>query len=270
MPLIIVSYLLANMSYFFVLPIASINSSNAVAVLFGHQVFGPVGAVVLALVVAASCFGSLNSSTFSSSRLVYAAGKEGYIPDVFGQIGVGSMRHPDGLAASATASAANSPGRSWLARRLRLLVCDDDTAMFYTPVWSLLLNAALTAVYVAVGEFATLVTFAGAAGYTFYFLTVLGLIILRIREPNLERPYKTWITTPIVFCCVSLFLLSRAVFANLVQTAVVVGFVLAGIPVYFFRIHGRDGPALKREGPLENAAMEGAPTRRWWAFWRRR
>ena len=43
-------------------------------------------------------------------------------------------------------------------------------------------NAALTAVYISVGEFATLVTFYGVAGYTFYFLTVLGLIVLRIRE----------------------------------------------------------------------------------------
>jgi amino acid transporter len=260
MPLIIISYLLANMSYFFVLPIASINSSNAVAVLFGHKVFGPVGAIVFALVVSASCFGSLNSSTFSSSRLVYAAGKEGYIPEVFGQIGVGRHSHPDALSTTARS-------RSWLGRRLRSLVCDDDTVMFFTPVWSLILNAALTFIYIAVGEFSTLITFAGAAGYTFYFLTVLGLIILRIREPHLERPYKTWITTPIIFCCVSLFLLSRAVFANLFQTAIVVAFVLAGIPVYFFRIRGRDGPAVKREGPLEAAAMEGVIQRPWWKFW---
>ena len=84
------------------------------------------------------------------------------------------------------------------------------------------------------GEFATLITFYGVAGYVFYFATVLGLIILRIREPQLERPYKTWITTPIIFCCVSLFLLSRAVFAQPEQSLIVVAFVLAGVPVYFW------------------------------------
>ena len=215
---------------------------------------------MLALVVSASCFGSLNSTTFSSSRLVYAAGKEGYVPDLFGQIGIGRYRRLAAAAATVpTPIAATTPhSRLWLARKLRRLICDDDTDLFFTPIWALLLNGVLTAVYIAVGEFSTLVTFACAAGYTFYFLTVLGLIILRIKEPHLERPYKTWITTPIIFCCVSLFLLSRAVFVNLVQTAIVIAFVLAGIPAYYIRIRGRDGPVLKREGDGADA------TRPWW------
>ncbi len=78
MPLVIICYILANVSYFLVLPFATINSSNTVAVKFGAKVFGPVGSLVLALIVSASCFGALNSSTFTSSRLVYVAGREGY------------------------------------------------------------------------------------------------------------------------------------------------------------------------------------------------
>lgn len=31
---------------------------------------------------------------------------------------------------------------------------------------------------------------------------VLGLVILRVKEPMLERPYKTWIITPLIFCAV--------------------------------------------------------------------
>ena len=101
------------------------------------------------------------------------------------------------------------------------------------------LNAALTGAYVLIGEFGTLLTFYGVAGYMFYFFTVLGVIVLRVREPHLDRPYQTWITTPIIFCCVSLFLLSRAVFAQPGQTLLVVGFVLAGLPVYFFWVRRR-------------------------------
>ena len=70
---------------------------------------------------------------------------------------------------------------------------------------------------------------------------VLGLIVLRIREPQLERPYRTWITTPIIFCCVSLFLLSRAVISEPLQTLIVVAFIITGVPVYYWRIHQRDG-----------------------------
>lgn len=265
MPLVIVCYVLANVAYFLVLPMATINSSNTVAVMFGSKVFGPVGALALALVVSASCFGALNSSTFTSSRLIYVAGKEGYIPTVFGRIGTETTSLPFRPPGADAALTSTRP-RGRFARRLTRLLGDEDAGLFFTPVNAVALNGALTLVYVLVGEFGELLTFYGVAGYTFYFLTVLGLIVLRVREPALERPYRTWIATPIVFCCVSLFLLSRAVFAQPRQTLVVVCFVIAGIPVYFWRIHGRDVVA-KRDVLGRAGGADGEPPR--WKFWRR-
>ncbi|KAK3297027.1 amino acid permease-domain-containing protein [Chaetomium fimeti] len=256
MPLVIVSYILANVAYFLVLPLETINSTNTVAVMFGAKVFGPAGSLILALIVSASCFGALNASTFTSSRLVYVAGKEGYIPSLFGRLGTGTGVPP-------TPELSNLRTRSWLKKKLAALVGDEDTGLFFTPIPALVLNASLTAAYILVGEFGTLITFYGVAGYTFYFLTVLGLIVLRVREPNLERPYRTWITTPIIFCCVSLFLLSRAVFAQPLQTLLVVGFVVAGVPVYYWRVRGRGGLVGKRE-------LGGRERRPWWKFWRRK
>jgi Amino acid transporters len=231
MPLVIICYLLANVSYFLVLPLSTIQSSNTVAVQFGGQVFGRVGALILALVVSASCFGALNATTFTSGRLVYAAGKEGYLPSIFGKLGIRG---------SADTTGGRLRGRSWFRKTLSRLF-GDDVGIGFTPINAMIFNCVLTAAYTIVGEFATLVTFYGVAGYTFYFLTVLGLIVLRIREPQLERPYRTWITTPIIFCCVSLFLLSRAVIAEPLQTLIVVAFIIAGVPVYFWRIYQRDG-----------------------------
>lgn len=238
MPMVILCYILANISYIFVLPLATINKSNTVAVQFGNKVFGGIGSVVLALIVSGSCFGALNATTFTSGRLVYAAGREGYVPAVFGKVGFGR----------GDLSAPNKfRKRNWFTKKLRKFF-GDDAGFGYTPINGMILNAVLTAVYVAVGEFRTLITFYGVAGYTFYFLTVLGLIVLRIREPNLERPYRTWITTPIIFCCVSLFLVTRAIINEPVQTLVVVLFVASGIPAYYWRIRGRDGPKAEREG----------------------
>jgi len=253
MPLVILSYILANVAYFFVLPLKDINASNTVAVMFGNKVFGPIGSLLLALIVSASCFGALNATAFTSGRLVYAASKEGYLPEMFGKIGVGKQVEP---------SANSFRTRNWASKKLSKLFCDEETGLFFTPVNAMVLNAVLTAFYVLVGEFGTLVTFYGVAGYTFYFFTVLGLIVLRVREPNLERPYKTWITTPIIFCCVSLFLLSRAVFAEPLQTLIVVAFVLAGVPIYYWRIRGRD-QVTKREGNGISGSGSG------WKFWKR-
>ena len=257
--MVIVCYILANVAYFLVLPLAVINSTNTVAVMFGNKVFGPIGSLVLALTVSASSFGALNSSTFTSSRLIYVAGREKYFPAFLGRIGIGAT-NPDRASLSTTRT------RGWLSRKLAKMVGDEDTGLFFTPIYALILNAILTAVYVIIGEFSTLLTFYGVAGYTFYFLTVLGLIILRVKEPQLERPYKAWITTPIIFCCVSLFLLSRAVFAQPLQTIIVVAFVIAGIPVYFWRFRGKNS-ILKRE---RDAGGEGRhPGGSAWMFWRR-
>ncbi|KAJ6109808.1 hypothetical protein N7486_002043 [Penicillium sp. IBT 16267x] len=234
MPLVILSYLMANVAYFLVLPHDTIEASNTVAVQFGSKVFGSVGGLVLALVVSASCFGALNATTFTSGRLVYAAGKEGYLPSIFGRIGFSRSASQGPPVGSRLRS------RSW-ARKSLSRVLGDDARLGFTPINAMAFNAVLTGIYIVVGEFGTLVTFYGVAGYTFYFLTVLGLIVLRIREPHLERPYRTWITTPLIFCCVSLFLLSRAIIAEPLQTLIVVGFIITGIPVYYWRIYQRDG-----------------------------
>jgi amino acid transporter len=175
----------------------------------------------------------LNATTFTSGRLVYASAKEGYLPSIFGRIGLGNS-------SQATPSANRLRHRSWASKALSR-VFGDQSSLGFTPINAMAFNATLTMIYIVVGEFSTLVTFYGVAGYTFYFVTVLGLIVLRIREPHLERPYRTWITTPIIFCCVSLFLLSRAVIAEPLQTLIVVAFIITGIPVYYWRIYQRDG-----------------------------
>lgn len=271
MPLVTIFYLLANVAYFFVLPFDTIEKSNTVAVQFGSKVFGPVGAAVLALVVSASCFGALNATTFTAGRLVYAAGKEGYLPSLFGRIGFGV-----GIGADDHRVPNRVRTRSWASRGLARFI-GDEAGIGFTPINAMLLNAILTAGYIIVGEFRTLITFYGVAGYAFYFLTVLGLIVLRVREPTLERPYKTWISTPIIFCCVSLFLLSRAVFAEPIQTLIVLAFMLAGVIVYVWKIKFMSGnPRLKRPGGTNPAELGGHAEKksndRWkfWKWWRPR
>ena len=258
MPLVIVCYIFANVAYIFVLSQATITSSNTIAVKFGSVVFGPVGSLVLAIIVAASCFSALNAATFTTGRLVYAAGKEGFLPSILGHIG---------MPGAAPYDPTNRFQRKSRLRRFMIgLIGDEDGTLGFTPINAMLANAIITVIYIIVGEFGTLVTFYGVAGYTFYFVTVLGLIVLRVREPHLERPYRTWISTPIIFCCVSLFLLSRAVFAKPGQAIIVVAFVAAGVPVWFWKVRRRggagEGGRRKKGGEIDR---EGS----WWQFWRR-
>lgn len=189
---------------------------------------------------------------------MYAAGKEGYMPSMFGRIGLGKAHSTIRLNASNT-------NTSKAATKMALYFADEGAGFFYTPIAAMLLNAALTAVYIVTGSFDSLVTFYGVAGYTFYFATVLGLIVLRVREPDLERPYKTWITTPIIFCCVSLFLLSRAVFAEPLQTLLVVAFMAVGAVVWFAWVGRRRAQAQKRFRNFEGGDEKSGG----WKFWKR-
>jgi amino acid transporter len=231
-----------------------------VAVAFGSQVFGPIGSLVLALFVSGSCFGALNATTFTSGRLVYAAGKEGYLPSLFGTIGLGKSHRAIRLH---TLNA--NPSKGKLSRKFIDWFADADAGFFFTPIAAMSLNALLCAIYILIGSFDTLVTFYGVAGYSFYFLAVLGLIVLRVKEPDLERPYKTWITTPIIFCCVSLFLLSRAVFAEPVQTLIVLAFMAAGLVVWFAWV----GRRMKREKGRFGRMGVSEDEKVGWKFWKR-
>lgn len=259
MPLVILCYLLANVAYIFVLSPETIASSTAIAVQFGSVVFGPIGSLVLALGVGASCFGSLNATTFTSGRLVYAAGQEGLLPEFFGRIGMPGT--------SSREAGTRSRKRSWAHRLFARLLGDETGGLGFTPITAMVFNSLLCMGYIVVGEFSTLITFYGVAGYTFYFLTVLGLIVLRVREPYLERPYRTWLSTPIIFCCVSLFLLSRAVFKQPVQTLLVVGFVILGVGVYYWRVRGKGKGSRGRDGGRGRGGGGGDDAG--WRFWRR-
>ncbi|THH16345.1 hypothetical protein EW146_g4269 [Bondarzewia mesenterica] len=194
MIIVTVLFLLANLSYFVVLDKNTVGLSNTVALDFGRALFGPVGGSVFAAMVAFSCFGALNGSFFTSGRLIYAAGREGYLPALFGRL-----------------------------HKTR-----------QTPLNAMCLQAAITIMFIAFGGgFRSLINFAVVASWAFYFLTVLGLVILRIKEPKLERPYRTWITTPLIFCAVALFLLCMPIIAAPLEAMAVLGFVLVGIPVYY-------------------------------------
>jgi basic amino acid/polyamine antiporter, APA family len=63
----------------------------------------------------------------------------------------------------------------------------------------------ITTVLLLSGKFENVLVYIQMALILFSALTVLGVIVLRVREPNLARPYRTWgyPVTPILFLLVS-------------------------------------------------------------------
>lgn len=95
------------------------------------------------------------------------------------------------------------------------------------PLNAMILSTILTAIYILFGSFRPLLTFNGLGEYSFFFLTVLGAIVLRFREPDLRRPYKPIILIPVVFTLVSGFVVVRgAIFAPILAIVLIVVWVI--------------------------------------------
>lgn len=105
-----------------------------------------------------------------------------------------------------------------------------------SPINALVLNTLLSTVYILLGNMRILLTLNGLAEYAFFFLTVLGAIILRFREPELPRPVKPYLIIPILFALISGFVVIRgAVFAP-VQAGILVGIWAFGAVLYYVRV----------------------------------
>ena len=67
-------------------------------------------------------------------------------------------------------------------------------------------------------------------------LAVVGVIVLRFREPDLPRPYRTWgyPVTPIIFAIIALFCLVQTYQRHPHDSLVGAATVLIGIPIYLW------------------------------------
>ncbi|BDI19912.1 hypothetical protein ANSO36C_57140 [Nostoc cf. commune SO-36] len=110
-----------------------------------------------------------------------------------------------------------------------------------SPTYALLLQAAIALALVFLGTltrkgFQTMVDYTAPIFWFFFLLSGISLLVLRIREPHIVRPFRVpfYPLTPLLFCAVCGYLLYSSLAYTGVGAVAGVLVVAAGIPVLFW------------------------------------
>jgi basic amino acid/polyamine antiporter, APA family len=105
-----------------------------------------------------------------------------------------------------------------------------------TPYVAVLFQLIVVTILVVTGTFDAVLIYTQFSLLLCSFLTVLGLIVLRAREPGLERPYKVWLypITPLLFLIITLWMMIFVVLGKPTESLLGLITAIAGLIIFFF------------------------------------
>ncbi|HEV8592657.1 MAG TPA: amino acid permease [Pyrinomonadaceae bacterium] len=207
---VIVLYLLANVAYLVTLRFEDIQrvTSDRVASATAEVVFPGAGALLMAAAILVSTFGCNNGLILTGARAYYAMAKDGLFFRSAGELN-----------------------------------------KFHVPAWGLVIQGIWSAFYVlprtvktaADGKvsygnlYGDLLTYVISAALIFYILTIIGIFVLRVKQPDAERPYKAfgYPIIPALYCVGAAVILVVLFVYQTTATWPGLLIVLTGVPVYF-------------------------------------
>jgi APA family basic amino acid/polyamine antiporter len=162
---VIVVYILASAAYILVLPLhgdphgatvlargVQFASEDRIGAAVLEQIFPHLGAYLMAAAILVSTFGCANGMTLAGARVYYAMAKDGLFFQSVGKL------HPK----------------------------------FKTPAAGLIVQAIWTMLLCVSGSYSQLLDYIIFAVLVFYILTIVGLFVLRGKQPEAPRPYKAF------------------------------------------------------------------------------
>ncbi|MCL4551148.1 MAG: amino acid permease [Bacteroidetes bacterium] len=201
-------YVLANVAYLVVLPLAGnpqakdvvgqgiqFAADDRVGTAAAQMFFGQPAALIMAVLIMVSTFGCNNGLILAGARVYYAMAKDNLFFKTTGELNKNSV-----------------PAK----------------ALIFQAIWASVLCLS--------GTYSQLLDYVIFTVLIFYSLTIIGVFILRKRKPDTERPYKAfgYPVLPILYiflaCTISIILIVEKPMYTWPGLII----VLLGIPVYFF------------------------------------
>jgi APA family basic amino acid/polyamine antiporter len=131
---------------------------------------------------------------------------------------------------------------TWIGPRVAKTMGEDWRALSWlgrttpsgVPAVAIVCQTGLVIVLLATASFETVLTYAQFALQLCAFFTVLGLMILRYRRPDLDRPMKAWgyPITPLIFLGISLWMMWHILVSNPRESLAGLATMLLGLALY--------------------------------------
>jgi APA family basic amino acid/polyamine antiporter len=105
----------------------------------------------------------------------------------------------------------------------------------HTPVNAILFQTGITLLFIYTSSFEQVIVYASFTLMLLTTLTVAGVYVLRRRQPNLPRPYKTWgyPVTPAVFLLANAWIMGYVLLERPLESAIGLGIIASGAVVYY-------------------------------------
>jgi APA family basic amino acid/polyamine antiporter len=210
---VLVTYILASAAYILVLPLhgdphgttvfargVQYAAEDRIGAAVLQQIFPHVGGYLMAAAILISTFGCANGMTLAGARVYYAMAQDKLFFQSVGKL------HPK----------------------------------FKTPAAGLVVQAIWTMFLCVSGSYGQLLDYIIFAALAFYMLTIIGLFVLRFKQPNAPRPYKAigYPFLPALYIVMATWVCAMLLRYKPQYTWPGLILVLLGIPVYLYWSRG--------------------------------
>lgn len=192
-------YLLTNVAYFYILSGPEVGSEESrmtgVAAVMMRHVLGSPGSSIVSIAAMISIFAAINGSILSGSRVPYAMARDGYFFKKLATV----------------------------------------NPQYRTPSAAILLLGVWSCVVLLSGQYDQLYTLVIFPSWILYGMTAASVIVLRIKRPDLERPYRVigYPVVPVLFVFVAMALLYSTLRSSPRESGIGLVIIAAGLPFYF-------------------------------------
>ncbi len=193
---VIVTYLLVNTAYFYILGPQEVAGSHRVAADMMARIYGTAAAGAVTVAVLLSIFAALNGSILSGARVPYAMARDGLFFKFQAHV------HPQ----------FRTPGN----------------AVVSLCVWS--------CVVLLSGWYDDLYNFVIFGSWILYLLTAISVFVLRSKRPALPRPYRVigYPVVPVLFIGMAALLLGNTIVSRPRESLMGLFVMAVSIPFYFY------------------------------------